>query len=239
MGLELVTARAGRNRGEGEIVRVLLVDPSPLSRSCLMAGFSENPEISISACGHVEELGAGPLPHGDPSVVILQAAGQDLQSREFGERLRALALRFPAAAIMLLSAPEDVGQMLAGLQQGVGAYITGGIGLAPTIGAIQLMCEGLIVYPREVQGAIRGSGATAARSGHPLGDPRPRPGDEVLTPRQVDVLRLLARGLSNKAIAAALDISESTVKVHIRAIMERTGMMNRTQIVAHFFRDWH
>lgn len=238
-GLEMTTARAGPHRREGEIVRVLLVDPSPLSRSCLMAGFGENSEISISACGHVEELGTGPLPHGDPAVIIVQAAGQDLKSREFGERLRALEHRFPDAATMLLSASEDIGQMLAGLHQGVGAYITGGTGLAATIGAIQLMREGLIIYPREVLAAIRGSGATLARGVNSLGDQVPRGGDDVLTPRQVDVLRLLARGLSNKAIAAELKISESTVKVHIRAIMERTGMLNRTQIVAHFFRDWH
>ena len=231
------TARVGHSGKEGEAVRVLLVDPSPLSRSCLLAGFSENPEISVSACGHVEELGQGPLPNGEPSVVVLQTAGQNLQSREFGERLRALTHRFPDAATMLLSAPEDVGQMLAGLQQGVGAYITGGIGVAPTVAAIRLMREGLIVYPREVLSAIRGS--TVVRGTDIGSDLVPRPEDELLTPRQIDVLRLLAKGLSNKAIASELEISESTVKVHIRAIMERTGMLNRTQIVAHFFRDWH
>jgi two-component system nitrate/nitrite response regulator NarL len=239
LGIAMPAARAGRNGEEGETVRVLLVDPSPLSRSCLLAGFSENPEISVSACGHVEELGEGPLPNGEPSVVMLQTAGQNVQSREFGERLRALTNRFPDAATMLLSAPEDVGQMLAGLQQGVGAYITSGIGVAPTVAAIRLMREGLIVYPREILSAIRGSGGMAARGADIATDLVPRPGDELLTPRQIDVLRLLAKGLSNKAIASELQISESTVKVHIRAIMERTGMLNRTQIVAHFFRDWH
>ncbi len=55
-----------------------------------------------------------------------------------------------------------------------------------------------------------------------------------LTVRQRDVLRLLSVGLSNKAIAKELLISESTVKVHIRAIMEQTGVHNRTQIITHF-----
>src|SRR3546814_3453279 len=50
----------------------------------------------------------------------------------------------------------------------------------------------------------------------------------MLTPRQQDVLLLLARGLSNKAIASQLEISESTVKVHIRAIMERTRSEEHT-----------
>jgi two-component system nitrate/nitrite response regulator NarL len=167
---------------------------------------------------------------------MLQTAGQDVESQEFGERLRALTIRFPNAATMLLSASEDLGKMLAALRQGVCAYITGGIGVEPTIRAIRLMRDGLIVYPRDMLSALRASGGTAARGSDIASDLCTRPGDELLTPRQLDVLRLLARGLSNKAIASELDISESTVKVHIRAIMERTGMLNRTQIVAHFFR---
>jgi DNA-binding NarL/FixJ family response regulator len=236
IGIVMPAGHPDRSGEVDETVHVLLVDPSPLSRSCLLAGFSENPEIAVIACGHVEELGEGPLPNGEPSVVMLQTAGQDVQSREFGERLRALTIRFPGAATMLLSAPEDVGQMLAALRQGVGAYITSGIGVAPTIAAIRLMRDGLIVYPRDMLSAISVSGGSAAKGSDIVSDLAPRPGDELLTPRQLDVLRLLARGLSNKAIASELDISESTVKVHIRAIMERTGMLNRTQIVAHFFR---
>lgn len=239
VGIVMPAGRPDQSGEAGETVHVLLVDPSPLSRSCLLAGFSENPEISVIACGHVEELGEGPLPDGEPSVVMLQTAGQDVQSREFGERLRALTIRFPNTATMLLSAPEDVGQMLAALRQGVCAYITSGMGVAPTIAAIRLMNDGLMVFPREVLSAIRASGETVASGADIVSDLAPRPGHELLTPRQLDVLRLLAKGLSNKAIASELDISESTVKVHIRAIMERTGMLNRTQIVAHFYSDPH
>jgi DNA-binding NarL/FixJ family response regulator len=56
-----------------------------------------------------------------------------------------------------------------------------------------------------------------------------------LTPRQQEVVAILAKGLSNKAIASQLGISESTVKVHVRAIMSAVGVRNRTQFVARFF----
>ena len=237
--LELPGRQAGRHKEGGDSVRVLLVDPSPLSRSCLLAGFGENQAISITGCGHVEDLQQDPFPEGDPDVVILQAGGQDIASREFGDRLRALTQRFPGAATMLLSGPEDIGQMLAGLQLGVGAYITGDIALAPTIAALQLMREGLIIYPRATLNGLHGNMGALSRNTALPDSLEMRSTDTALTPRQLDVLRLLARGLSNKAIATELDISESTVKVHIRAIMERTGMLNRTQIVAHFFREWH
>src|SRR3546814_5816564 len=66
-------------------VRVLLIDPSPLSRSCLLAGFRESPGISIVACGNVEEFVETAF--AKPHVIAIQAAGQDLESQEFGERM--------------------------------------------------------------------------------------------------------------------------------------------------------
>jgi DNA-binding NarL/FixJ family response regulator len=60
--------------------------------------------------------------------------------------------------------------------------------------------------------------------------------DEIkLTPRQLDVANLICRrGLSNKAIANSLEISESTVKIHVSAILQRYGVKNRSQLVLAF-----
>jgi DNA-binding NarL/FixJ family response regulator len=70
-----------------------------------------------------------------------------------------------------------------------------------------------------------------------LGDPNgslrfePEPFGEALTPREIDVLQRLAEGLSNKAIAARLDISDQTVKFHVAAICSKLGASNRTDAV--------
>ena len=83
--------------------------------------------------------------------------------------------------------------------------------------------------------AARGTGVeadavlVARRSNHP-----PRPDDEMiepLTPREVQVLELLAEGLPNKAIAARLGISDQTVKFHVAAIAGKLGAANRTDAV--------
>ncbi|MCF8708253.1 response regulator transcription factor [Rhizorhapis sp. SPR117] len=187
------------------------------------------------ACQHSKELAYARFDDGPPDVIILQAAGQDLGSAEFSAQLQTVIRAFPATGIMLLSGSEHVDQMLAAFEQGVGAYITGNLGLIPTIRAMQLMREGMIVYPREILTDLRKhiKPATSPQ----IHEHEAGVHEGILTPRQRDVLLLLAQGLSNKAIAGNLTISESTVKVHIRAIMERTGMLNRTQIVAHFFRD--
>src|SRR3546814_3753593 len=103
------------------------------------------------------------------------------------------------------------------------------------------MRQGLMIYPHHMLQTLGKYGAAPFNSASHSGEAAAAAGldDGMLTPRQQDVLLLLARGLSNKAIASQLEISESTVKVHIRAIMERTGMMNRTQIVAHFRSEEH
>lgn len=219
---------------EGTGVEVLLFDPSPLSRSCLLAGFGDSPGIAITACGDLDDLPDPAFSDGKPDILAVHAAGQDLESPQFVRRLQLLTRRFPQAARMLLSGPDDAAQMRAGLQLGFNAYVTEGVGLSLTIGVMRLIRQGMIVYPDSFLKGVaeKGDWPLQGSSNGAASLPLAR---DLLTPRQLDVLRLLARGFSNKAIASDLDISESTVKVHIRAIMERTGMLNRTQIVAHFF----
>jgi DNA-binding NarL/FixJ family response regulator len=65
--------------------------------------------------------------------------------------------------------------------------------------------------------------------------PRSEPVDS-LTEREIDVLRLVAEGLSNKAVAQALSISENTVKYHMRNILQKLGAQNRTEAVTHAIR---
>src|SRR3546814_1315237 len=129
-------------------VRVLLIDPSPLSRSCLLAGFRESPGISIVACGNVEEFVETAF--AKPHVIAIQAAGQDLESQEFGERMEALTRRFPGVAAMLLSGAGDDDQIMAGIRHGVSAYLTTDIGLRPTVRAISMIRKGHIIYTHHI-----------------------------------------------------------------------------------------
>ena len=74
--------------------------------------------------------------------------------------------------------------------------------------------------------------AAAAATGSPVITCKPEPNNAAaLTPRQMDVLRLVARGLSNRDIAHALDLSEGTVKLHVTAILKALGVPNRTSAV--------
>ncbi len=58
------------------------------------------------------------------------------------------------------------------------------------------------------------------------------PDNTLLTPRQLEIFQLMAKGLSNRDICALLGISSNTVKIHVAAILQRTGAANRTEAVS-------
>src|SRR3546814_16254288 len=94
------------------------------------------------------------------------------------------------------------------------------------------MRQGLMIYPHHMLQTLGKYGAARFNSASHSGEAAAAAGldDVMLTPRQQDVLLLLARGLSNKAIESQLEHRESTVKENTRQIMESTGTKNPKQI---------
>ena len=85
--------------------------------------------------------------------------------------------------------------------------------------------------PEGIDAVILAESPGVSRAALPSLDVRRDPLDEALTPREHDVLALVAEGLPNKAIAAALGISDQTVKFHVAAIIGKLGAANRTDAV--------
>jgi DNA-binding NarL/FixJ family response regulator len=134
----------------------------------------------------------------------------------------------PAALPDLDSGPPVVA-LLPDPTQAADAWAAGARGLllrsasaAHLVTAVAAVCQGLAVLDPALAGAL------------PLDRPRPPQAD--LTPREVEVLRLLVQGLSNKAIARTLSISEHTVKFHINAILGKLHAQSRTEAVVHAIR---
>lgn len=99
----------------------------------------------------------------------------------------------------------------------------------------------MAVLPRGVDAAALGAAVSAVLEGLAVSDPSLEPSpsamprrdeaEENLTPRELEVLGLVAEGLSNKAVAARLGIRESTVKDHVNSILEKLGAQSRTEAV--------
>lgn len=209
---------------------VLLIDPSALNRSCFSAGLSIDPSITVVAYGDVASVVPAEFSRGMPDLVILRVLAGEPSKDDVEHYLRALSGLFPPTATMLIAPTAEAGHMLTALRHKVEGLTTDQLSIALTIDVMRLVHAGMLVYPRNLFEILQQGRAPVHGRAPPSSEPR----IDRLTPRQHDVVRLIAVGLSNRAIAQQLSISESTVKVHVRAIMERLGIVNRTQAAALF-----
>ncbi|HEU4960628.1 MAG TPA: response regulator transcription factor [Sphingomonas sp.] len=209
----------------GTVVAVLLIDANAFTRSCTLAGLSDAADLAVSAEAAIETATTSA-----PDLVLLQHHAGDAPERLSAE-LGAARRRWPTAMLAVL-ADAAVAVSLIALRAGARLVLPSEAGLHSVVAAIRLAHADLAVVPVAALTALEHPDPFVDR---PTDSPALR-ADQLarLTPRQRDVVAVLATGLSNKAIARRLGISESTVKVHIRAIMAATGVGNRTQLVARF-----
>jgi DNA-binding NarL/FixJ family response regulator len=136
----------------------------------------------------------------------------------------ALAARAPEVRVVLLTAHRDLDFVRAALAAGVVAYV-------PVSASADVLADAL-------RTALRGQAAYPARALRELADERPQElaRDELLarlTPRELDVLRHVALGLTNAEIAARLAVTAGTVKIHVERLIAKLGVGNRTQAAVH------
>lgn len=231
--------RPGSNDSPAAAFRILLIDPSALSRSCFIAALKEVRSIEISGVPGVEDLSPAKIEELRPNAIALRVAGENLGEEMLTQRLQRLGTLFPPAQTMLLARSESPDQLLCALRMGIGGFITTDLSLATTVTAIEMLRDGLSIFTYATFQSlhrIMDSLTPKGRKGELFSTPV-KLSDAMLTSRQREVLQLLLDGLSNKMIAFRLAISESTVKVHIRAIMERAGVKSRAQIISRFLSE--
>jgi DNA-binding NarL/FixJ family response regulator len=135
--------------------------------------------------------------------------------------IREFARRHPDLPVIVLSSSESAGDVRRVLNAGASGYIPKSATAQTVVSALTLVLSGNIYVP-----PLLVSAATRAADNAANGGARSL---SALTDRQVDVLKYLRDGLSNKEISAHLGIAEKTVKVHIAAIFKTLNVVNRTQ----------
>jgi DNA-binding NarL/FixJ family response regulator len=141
----------------------------------------------------------------------------DLQMPEMSgiDAMSAIRGEFPEARIIVLTTHAGDVQVSRALKAGARAYLLKGLLRKELLETIRAVHAGQKRLSSEVAAEIA-EHAT----------------DDALTPREVDVLRLVARGNANKEVAAQLSLTEETVKSHIRSILSKLGANDRTHAVA-------
>jgi len=197
------------------MIRVLILASSPAARAGLDKIVRSNP--FFQAIGHplddvrsTEALVGGLR----PDVVLAE-----LESRDDGNTLALLEEAAKGTAVMLL-VHGSLTHWRDAMEFGVRGLLPVGASAAQVSAAIEAAVAGLSVsYPNEA--GPRPGGTNGSREAPP----------ESLTPREAEVLRLLAEGLGNKEIASRLGISEHTVKFHVASVMGKLGAGTRTEAV--------
>jgi DNA-binding NarL/FixJ family response regulator len=146
----------------------------------------------------------------------------------------------PQTRVVVLTTYAEEADILAALRAGALGYLTKDANRVQIAGAIRAAAAGQAVLDPQVQQRLLAAASqpvAPTESAPPAGDSLPR-GDapDGLTPREVEVLRLIAAGLSNREIASRLYLGEATVKSHINRLFAKTGVRDRAQAVQYAYR---
>jgi DNA-binding NarL/FixJ family response regulator len=148
-----------------------------------------------------------------------------------------ITAKYPSTRVVVLTTYADDESIIGALQAGALGYLTKDATRAEIGRAILAAADGQAVLDPGVQrrllsAATRTPGAPATAPPAPSGDPG---GVDDLTPREADVLRLIAAGQSNREIARTLYVSEATVKTHVNRIFAKTGSRDRVQAMRYAY----
>jgi DNA-binding NarL/FixJ family response regulator len=201
------------------IVKLLIVDDHPVLREGLATLLRQaGPQTCVLQARNADEALALLDQHLDLDVVVL-----DLVMPGMGglAALTEFARRRPDLPVVVLSSSEDPRDAREALAQGALGYVPKSASPSTLLSAISMVLNGDLYVPPLILNAF------AADAGHPV--EAPPEVASILTERQIQVLRLLSDGSSNKMIANRLALSEKTVKVHISAIFKALRVLNRTQ----------
>ena len=135
--------------------------------------------------------------------------------------IEAFGKQYPGLPLIVLSSSEDPVDVRNALASGALGYVPKSVNSKTLLAALRMVLRGDVYVPTLMLGKAATAVAAPARLTGPA--------ELRLTERQVDVLRLIERGLTNKDIANALDLSEKTVKVHVTGIFRALNVVNRTQ----------
>ncbi|WP_210586176.1 response regulator transcription factor [Streptomyces sp. GESEQ-35] len=202
---------------EPTVVRVLVVDDQQLIRDGIASLLSIRPGISVVGTASNGREAVTKAVEVRPDVVLMDVRMPELDGVEAVAVLRA---RAPECRVVMLTTFDDEEYVVQALRAGASGYLLKDLPAEELAHAIRLAHAGVTQLDSSVAGRI------AAALPSPAAAPAPA---VALSPREIDILRLVARGRTNREIATQLYLSEGTVKNHISRILSRLALRDRTQ----------
>lgn len=197
---------------------VWLVDAHPLLRSGLRAQLDGKGFEVAAEAGSIDEIARNGVNGPSPNLIILDFS---LGSTA----LASLKASQPQARTVVFAESAEIAHLADMFGAGADGYLLKSISAPALIESLKLVALGEKVFPSTITDFL---GAMRASQG--VTNERLRIGDVALSQRELEIIRGLADGHSNKAIAKELSITEATVKVHLKTVLRKLGASNRTQV---------
>jgi DNA-binding NarL/FixJ family response regulator len=207
-----------------EPIDVVLVEDHALTRTGLRTALEASGDVRVVAEAGDGITAEAVILRERPDVAIVDIG---LPGRDGVALTRAVKAQAPETHVVILTMHELDDEVLAALSAGADAYCVKSSDTSTVIDAVRIVAGGGAYFdPRIAHVVLRR-----------LGAPAPQPSaDSPLTPRELDVLRLIADGIGNVEIAERLHIGLGTVKGHIRDILEKLSAADRTQAAVNALR---
>jgi two-component system nitrate/nitrite response regulator NarL len=202
-----------------EQVQVFLIDANKLFREGLKRLLDDSPFVIVAEAGNVRE-GASIVEQGvKPDLILLDLVNGGEDEAEAMRRLRAM---LPTTRMVVLTTDLCTRRLSNALEAGADGYLMKDLSSDALSQSLRLVMMGEKVFPTHlaallISGRVNGNG---------LEMPVSRKG---LSQREIQILRCLLNGDSNKMIANHLNITEATVKVHLKSLLRKINASNRTQ----------
>lgn len=196
-------------------MKVLIVDDHALFREGLCYVINElDEEVTLFEASDFDQAMRHVAAHPDLDLVLLDLG---IPGKDGFTALDTLSKQYPALPVVIISASNQADDIQRALNGGAMGYIPKDTSSKVLLNALKLVFSGGIYVPPDLTRQNR-QGQTARDDSKPS-----------LTPRQMEVLALLATGRSNKVIAAMIHVTEATVKMHVTSILKILEVSNRTQ----------
>jgi two-component system response regulator NreC len=201
-------------------IRILIADDHGVLRAGLRVLLNAERDMQVvgEAAAGQETLRLASELH--PDVVLLDLSMPDLSGIEVTRRLKAT---LPETRVLILTLHEDDRLLREAMQVGAAGYIIKRAVETELINAVRVVWRGdLYIHPAMTRALLKDMVPSPSAGKQPV---------EPLTPRDVEVLRLIAQGYTNREVAEALDISVRTVESHRANIMGKLGLRGRAELV--------
>ena len=224
-------ARGAYYAASGAPSRVLLVDDHDVIRQGFLLVLGTQPDIEVVGEASNGREAIEQARRLRPDLVLMDVTMPVMDGLEATRRIKA---EMPGVCVLMFTSHEEPEYLLEAIEAGAAGYVLKGAPVSRLIGGIRRALGGDSPLDQELAARlIRGLSEKAgdARREAPAGGTVRRPPAEHLTGRELEVLGLMARGLTNPQIARELVIARPTAKTHVERVIRKLGVSDRTQAV--------